>query len=85
MTCCDVAVYRQEVRYIRDTEWGRERSLEGHHTKTSQFSAPFFNKIKNEKLSERVYRFKVLLFIKKMENRYLLATLAIFSIFLIGR
>ena len=33
MTCCDVAVYRQEVRYIRDTEWGRERSLEGHHTK----------------------------------------------------
>ena len=30
----------------------------------SHFSAPFFNKIKSEKLSERVYRFKVLLFIK---------------------
>ena len=25
MTCYDVAVYRLEVRYIRDTEWGRER------------------------------------------------------------
>ena len=26
---------------------------------------PFFNKIKNEKLSERVYRFQVFLFIEK--------------------
>ena len=51
---------------------------------TSHFSAPFFNKIKSEKLSERVYRFKVLLFIKYIKkNRKLLATLIIFSFFLL--
>ena len=44
---------------------------------------PFFNKIKNEKLSERVYHFKVFLFIKKWKNRKFLATLVIFSFFLL--
>ena len=53
---------------------------------TSHFSVPFFNKIKNEKLSERVYRFPVFLFIEKngkIENCSQHLSFFFFFIFLI--
>ena len=53
MTYCDVAVCRQEVRYIKDTEWGRGRSLEGHHTKENvyQMQIHLFGRIESGQLN----------------------------------